>query len=232
MVSSTSWRAFALFIASIASVAKADICSTLAQGGISIEYPLTLHYTSALSDYWSAACGDLKPTCILAPSSAAEMSQIITKLHDFETLFAVKSGGHMPNNGFASVEGGLLISTKNLDQVDYDKNKQTAVIGPGLSWEEAQQGLDGTGRAVVGGRLGGVGIGGYMLGGMFGENGVFNKILTSPGGMSFLSTQYGWAANNVVNYQVVLANGTIVDANEDENTGKFISRYASAHDPG
>lgn len=49
--------------------------------------------------------------------------------------------------------------------------------------------------------------------------------------MSFLSTQYGWAANNVVNYQVVLANGTIVDANEDENTGKFISRYASAHDP-
>lgn len=70
------------------------------------------------------------------------------------------------------------------------------------------------------------------LGGMFGENGVFNKILTSPGGMSFLSTQYGWAANNVVNYQVVLANGTIVDANEDENTGKFISRYASAHGPG
>ncbi|KAJ5531951.1 hypothetical protein N7494_008503 [Penicillium frequentans] len=207
MVSRTSWRAFALFITSVASVAKADICSALAQGGISIEYPLTLDYTSALSDYWSAACGDLKPTCIAAPSSAAEMSQIITKLHDFETLFAVKSGGHMPNNGFASIEGGLLISTKNLDQVDYDENEQTAVIGPGISWEEAQQGLDGTGRAVVGGRLGGVGIGGYMLG----------------GGMSFLSTQYGWAANNVVNYQVVLANGTIVDANEDENTDLFAS---------
>lgn len=48
--------------------------------------------------------------------------------------------------------------------------------------------------------------------------------------MSFLSTQYGWAANNVVNYQVVLANGTIVDANEDENTGKFSPRFASAHE--
>jgi FAD/FMN-containing dehydrogenase len=40
--------------------------------------------------------------------------------------------------------------------------------------------------------------------------------------MSFLSTQYGWAANNVANYQVVLANGTIVDANEKENAGKNI----------
>lgn len=39
--------------------------------------------------------------------------------------------------------------------------------------------------------------------------------------MSFLSTQYGWAANNVKNFEVVLANGTIVNANEKENTGEF-----------
>lgn len=38
--------------------------------------------------------------------------------------------------------------------------------------------------------------------------------------MSFLSSQYGWAANNVVNYEVVLANGTVVDANEKEHSGK------------
>lgn len=71
----------------------------------------------------------------------------------------------MPNNGFASNQDGLLVSTKNLDQVDYNPKDYTAIIGPGLSWEEAQKGLDGTGRCVVGGRLGGVGIGGYMLGG-------------------------------------------------------------------
>lgn len=70
----------------------------------------------------------------------------------------------MPNNGFASIDDGLLISTKNLDQVLYKPEDQTAVIGPGLSWEEAQAGLAGTGRTVVGGRLGGVGTGGYILG--------------------------------------------------------------------
>lgn len=164
MVSSVGWRALGLAVAAIAPVVHADICSTLEQAGIDIEYPLTIDYSSDLTKYWSAACGDLKPTCIAAPSSAAEMSQVITELHNVETLFAVKSGGHMPNNGFASIEDGLLVSTKNLDQVFYNPEDETAVIGPGLSWEEAQKGLDGTGRAVVGGRLGGVGIGGYMLG--------------------------------------------------------------------
>lgn len=38
--------------------------------------------------------------------------------------------------------------------------------------------------------------------------------------MSFLSTQYGWAATNVVNYEVVLANGTVANANAKENTGE------------
>ncbi|KAJ5201410.1 uncharacterized protein N7498_006073 [Penicillium cinerascens] len=216
MVSSAGWRALGLVVATIAPVVHADICSTLQQAGIDIEYPLTLDYSSDLTKYWSAACGDLKPTCIAAPSSAAEMSQIITELHNVETLFAVKSGGHMPNNGFASIEDGLLISTKNLDQVFYNPKDETAVIGPGLSWEEAQKGLDGTGRALVGGRLGGVGVGGYMLG----------------CGMSFLSTQYGWAANNVANFQVVLANGTIVDANEKENTDLYNSLKGSGNNLG
>ncbi|KAJ5605242.1 hypothetical protein N7510_010396 [Penicillium lagena] len=199
------WRALALSLAALAPAAMADICSTLQQANIDVEYPLSLTYNYDLTQYWSAACSALRPTCIAAPSSAAEMSQIITELHKVETLFAVKSGGHNPNNGWASIENGLLISTKNLNQVNYNEEDQTAVIGPGLSWEEAQAGLDGTGQAVVGGRLGGVGVGGYMLG----------------CGMSFLSTQYGWAANNVVNYEVVLANGTIVNANEDENNDLF-----------
>lgn len=37
--------------------------------------------------------------------------------------------------------------------------------------------------------------------------------------MSFLSSQYGWAANNVVDFEVVLANGTITHANNLTNTG-------------
>ncbi|CAI7596704.1 unnamed protein product [Penicillium glandicola] len=204
MLSSNGWRALALSLALVPR-AMADICAMLKAGGIDIEYPISLTYNTDLTEYWSAACGDLKPTCIAAPSSAAEMAQVIKNLHDVDTLFAIKSGGHNPNNGFASIQDGVLVSTKNLDQVDYNAEYQTAIIGPGLKWEEAQKGLAGTGRTIVGGRMGGVGVGGYMLG----------------GGMSFLSTQYGWAANNVQDYEVVLANGTIVHATETENPDLF-----------
>ena len=88
MLGSHRWRALALSFA-LARQALADICSTLKDGGIDIEYPLTLDYSSDLTKYWSAACSDLKPTCIAAPSSAAEMSQVIKNLHDVDTLLFV-----------------------------------------------------------------------------------------------------------------------------------------------
>ncbi|GAQ05523.1 hypothetical protein ALT_2844 [Aspergillus lentulus] len=216
------WRtAVAITAVALARLAAADICSVIKQQGIEIQKPLSLDYNKDLTRYWSAACGDLKPTCIAAPSSALEMSAIVKQLHNFDDLFAVKSGGHMPNNGFASIQDGLLISTKNLDQVIYNPEDQTAIVGPGLSWEEAQKGLDGTGRALVGGRLGGVGVGGYMLGGKLQPLTMVDISLIQLGGLSFLSSQYGWAANNVVNFEVVLANGTVVNANAKENTDLF-----------
>ncbi|KAK9643035.1 hypothetical protein V6Z96_008875 [Aspergillus fumigatus] len=178
------WRAaVAITVAALARLSAADICSVIKQQGIEIQKPLSPHYYKDLANYWSAACGDLKPTCIATPTSALEMSAIVKQLHNFDDLFAVKSGGHMPNNGFASIQDGLLISTENLDQVIYNPEDQTAIIGPGLTWEDAQKGLD--------------------------------------GGLSFLSSQYGWAANNVVNFEVVLANGTVVNANAKENTDLF-----------
>ncbi|KAL4791341.1 hypothetical protein BDV19DRAFT_401447 [Aspergillus venezuelensis] len=203
------WRAVTAAALAFAPLAAADICSALKAQGIEIEKQLSLQYATEQSNYWSTACGDLKPTCIAFPSSSLEMSAIIKELHNTDDLFAVKSGGHMPNNGFASIQDGLLISTKRLDQVIYDDDSEIADVGPGLDWEDAQKALDdqGTGHAVVGGRLGGVGVGGYMLG----------------GGLSFLSSQYGWAASNVVEFEVVLANGTIVQANKKEHSDLFFS---------
>lgn len=161
------WHSVAALSVALAPLTAADICSKLDTENIQVNQKLSIDYTSELHNYWSTACGDLKPSCIVFPSSAQEVATAINELHHVDDLFAVKSGGHMPNNGFASIEDGVLIATKNLNQVVYHPEDQTADIGPGLSWEEAQDGLKGTGRTIVGGRLGGVGIGGYMLGGSF-----------------------------------------------------------------
>jgi FAD/FMN-containing dehydrogenase len=41
------------------------------------------------------------------------------------------------------------------------------------------------------------------------------------GGLSYLSTQYGWAVDNVVEFEVVLANASIVTATAKENADLF-----------
>ena len=158
-------RAIALSAFAFSALSSADICSTVQTETNAVQEPLSTAYESELQDYWSEACSALRPTCIVFPTSAEEVSEIITTLHGTDDLFQIKSGGHMPNNGFSSIQGGLLIATKELNNgVAYDAETQTAKIGPGLTWSEAQDGLSGTGRTVVGGRLGGVGVGGYILG--------------------------------------------------------------------
>lgn len=117
------WRSIlGLGAAVLPSLATANICSRLKTAGIEIDKPFTISYASDFGNYWSAAYGDLKPDCIAAPSSVEQMPHIVKELHGFDTLFAVKSGGHMPNDGFARIQGDLLISTKNMNQVYYSED--------------------------------------------------------------------------------------------------------------
>lgn len=45
---------------------------------------------------------------------------------------------------------------------------------------------------------------------------ILNSLILG-GGLSFLSTQYGWAANSIVEYEIVLANASIVTASQSHN---------------
>ncbi|KAI0206172.1 FAD binding domain-containing protein [Astrocystis sublimbata] len=166
-----------------------------------------IEYTSAQTEYWSTSCGDLKPSCILMPTTTSEVSAIVSILASNNETFAVKSGGHNPNNGFASIDGGPLINTKNLDQVIFDPKTETVRVGPGNRWDEVSKALDGSGYTAVGGRIGNVGVGGYLLG----------------GGLSFMSTEYGWAANSILEYEMVMANSSIVRVREDNHPDLFMA---------
>lgn len=143
-----------------------DTCELVAaQTDIEILTPLTLEYNTEQTEYWSTSCGALMPSCILAPSTTDEVAAIMATLCDTDEIFAVKSGGHNPNNGWASVADGPLISTMNLNEVIFDPETETVRVGPGNRWDEVAAALDGTGYTAVGGRIGNVGVGGYLLGG-------------------------------------------------------------------
>lgn len=185
----------------------ANTCSTVQSAAPSVEasFPLSLAYTTHSKDYWSTTCAALKPTCILFPSSAAEVAAIVDILRENDDTFAIKSGGHNPNDYFASVQDGPLISTSKLNHLLLDQETGVVRMGPGHRWDEVAEALDGSGWGVVGGRVGNVGVGGYLLG----------------GGLSFMTAEHGWAANSVLSYEVVLADGSIVTASETSNPDLF-----------
>lgn len=72
----------------------------------------------------------------------------------------------MPNTGYNSIQGGPLLALKRMDEVKFDVSSATVRVGPGNRWHNVSTALLGTGYGVVGGRLGEVGVGGLLLGGM------------------------------------------------------------------
>ncbi|KAF2823577.1 FAD-binding domain-containing protein [Ophiobolus disseminans] len=204
--SRSTLSAFVQFLPLLNLVA-ANTCSQVgALNATEVKRSPSIEYLNEQQNYWSTGCSALKPLCILFPKNVAEVASIVTVLNNNNETFAVKSGGHNPNEGFSSIQSGPLISTKELNEVrPYDAASMTVRVGPGNDWQDVHGALEGTGVTVVGGRLGEVGVGGYVVG----------------GGLSFLSTQYGWAANNIVAFEVVLANATIVTASNTSNADLF-----------
>ncbi|KAF2470782.1 FAD binding domain-containing protein [Lindgomyces ingoldianus] len=160
-------------------------------------YPNTAGYTyETQSQYWSARQFSL-PACVFVPSSATQVSFAITTLTLTLSKFAIRGGGHMPVPGYNNIDSnGILLSTSNLSTLALSKDQATVSIGPGNRWRNVYAYLQPYGLAVAGGRVGSVGVPGLLLG----------------GGISFYSNQYGFASNNVVKYECVLASGIIIEA--------------------
>lgn len=120
--------------------------------------------------------------------------------------FATRSGGHSPNPGWSSIgEGGILLDLQKLNAISVSDDKKVASIGPGQRWGKVYETLDAYELSVIGGRIPQVGVGGLILG----------------GGFFHFSGRYGLAADNVKNFEVVLADGSVVNANAGSNSDLF-----------
>lgn len=157
--------AFSLLALALRSVSAGTCDSVRALGDVEVSRRASLTYFKEQQEYWSTSSGDLKPSCILFPESTQELADIVAIIRDNNETFAVKSGGHSPNDHFASVDGGPLISTARLNQVTLNAAEGKVRVGPGNRWENVADALDGTGWNAVGGRIGNVGVGGLLLGG-------------------------------------------------------------------
>lgn len=119
--------------------------------------------------------------------------------------FAIRSGGHTPWTGANNIEDGVTLDLSQLNQVKVSPDRKTVDVGPGNRWLDVYDTLEKQGLIVVGGRASIVGVGG----------------LTTGGGISYFSPRYGYAVDNIDNFEVVLASGQVVNANSKTNTDLF-----------
>jgi FAD/FMN-containing dehydrogenase len=143
------------------------------------------------------------------PKTAEEVSTIVKVLTDASLLkpcrFAVRSGGHTPIPGSNNVDDGVTIDLLYMNSTTYNTDTKVASILPAARWGSVYQTLEPLRRMVAGGRGSTVGVGGFLLG----------------GGISHFAPRVGLSCDNVVNFQIVLADGRIVNSNKNTNSDLF-----------
>lgn len=141
----------------------------------------------------------LAPSCVYRPTNARDVASGLINNQLTQTKFAVRGGGHMGIRGANSIDNGPLIVMSNLTTLELAEDRQSVWVGSGLTWGDVYAYLDRFGLAVAGGRLSAVGVPGLLL----------------SGGINFHGNQHGWAADNVIEYEIVLYAGQIVTVNQD-----------------
>ncbi|KAI0128522.1 FAD binding domain-containing protein [Xylariales sp. AK1849] len=201
------WGAMLAFLAapamaSLISSAINDSVRSTACSLLKATYPGLTFYPNAteygyetVSQYWSATLYE-SPACVFVPQNARQMSFAVVTMTLTLTKFAVRGGGHMPIPGYNSIDNGVLLSTSNLTALAVAEDNATVSVGAGNRWRDVYSHLTPYGLAAVGGRIGDVGVSGFLLG----------------GGVSFYSSQYGFGSDNVISYECVLSSGIVVDA--------------------
>ncbi|KIM83658.1 hypothetical protein PILCRDRAFT_7069 [Piloderma croceum F 1598] len=145
-------------------------------------------------------------TCSVEPGTTEDLGVILRILGYTRTSFAVKGGGHASNQGFSSTKG-VQIAMYRFPEVTYDARTKTVTIGTGLIWDEVYAALEPYNVNVVGGRVTGVGVASFTLG----------------GGYSWKTNQYGLTllVDTVQAFELVLPNGTVTTVTATSNTDSF-----------
>ena len=140
----------------------------------------TAAFNRSMNSYWAQQECEVIPACVVRPRDVQQLCTAVTVLkreYDerreragaeiSERLFAIRSGGHSPIPGAASIKGGVVIDLSLFCEVTPSDDGSSVVIGAGAKWMDVSKVLDAKGLAVVGGRNSAVGVGGLTLGGRF-----------------------------------------------------------------
>ncbi|KAL7924684.1 FAD-binding domain-containing protein [Trichoderma austrokoningii] len=187
------------------------LLSTL--GPEKVFHPGSDGYASSNASYFAQQESQLRPVAVISPTTAEDVAATVRLLasaedqHGQPVRLAIRSGGHAVDAGAANVDDGVTIDLSRLNSIEVSADRKTVAIGPGATWGQVYDKLSAISLSVAGSRSAPVGVGGLTLG----------------GGISYFSPRFGWTCDTVTSFQVVLADGSIVTADENENKDLLIA---------
>ena len=152
----------------------------------------------------TAATEILDPSCIFLPNTKEKVAQAVKLFVDNRCKFSIKGGGHSAIPGAASIHDGILVPTVKLNSLEIHPDGTSVRVGMGNTMGDIYAALDKHNLTAMIGRYNKVGLG-VALG----------------AGFSYLVNQQGLAIDNALNFEVVLANGSIVNANATSHPDLF-----------
>src|SRR5437660_2608258 len=147
---------------------------------------------------------DKKPGLIAHCVDVADVISCVNFARENSLLLAVRSGGHNAG-GLGIADDALVIDLAPIKYTRVDPAARTVAVGGGCTWGDVDHATHAFGLAVPSGIISTTGVSGLTLG----------------GGIGHLTRKCGLTIDNLISADLVLADGSFVKTNADENPDLF-----------
>ena len=147
---------------------------------------------------------DKRPAMIVKCANTTDVVACVNFARNNNILLAIRGGGHNAG-GLGICDDGLVIDLSLMKDIKIDTAAKTVSVQGGCLLKELDAATHEAGMAVPAGIFGTTGVAGLTLG----------------GGLGYLTRQYGLSIDNLLEAEIVLANGSFVKASAKENTDLF-----------
>ena len=152
---------------------------------------------------WNGAI-DRRPLAIARCVDAEDVAAAVKFASRARVPMTVRGGGHNVA-GLAVRDDALMLDLGTLNRVEVDAQSRVAHVEGGALWRDVDAATQPHGLATTGGFVSTTGVGGYTLG----------------GGVGWLMRRCGLAIDNLLEANVVLADGRNVVASETQHADLF-----------
>ncbi len=145
---------------------------------------------------------EARPAIIVRPADNDDIVATIAFAKETGLLLSVRSGKHSVA-GFSTNNGGIVLDMSGFSSVAVlDEASGLVRIGTGARWGDVAARLADNGLAISSGDTVSVGVGGLTLG----------------GGIGWMVRKYGFTIDSLSGAEVILADGSVVRADEKQNS--------------